>query len=171
MFRTKKIPPPEPANTGTEQLRRLLISHNRRRAMQVIAADINDTAAEKAGRELARSIASNMAGPDASPDVVTSLAKSTFASLSLPNVKVISDTTLQSFADGGDLALEGKKRLTAYLCGDHKTFDAERDAIVLANVKEPPTYTHPPRWVNPNQEIARAQAELRRVMQQARENA
>ncbi|MBR1070240.1 hypothetical protein ABIF66_008844 [Bradyrhizobium japonicum] len=168
MFNTKK-PPAEPANNGTEQLRRLLISRNRRRAMQAIATDINDVAAEKAGRELARNIASNMAGAGASPDVVTSLAKSTFANLSAPNIKVITETALQSFADGGDLSVDGKLRLTAYLCGDHKTYSAERDAIVLADIEEPPTYTHPARWENPNPAIRAAQAELRRVQAQARE--
>ncbi|MGQ2185267.1 hypothetical protein ACT4MK_18210 [Bradyrhizobium barranii] len=164
----KKTAPVEPANTGTEQLRRLLVSRNRRRSMQQIAVDLNDIAAEKAGRELARNIAANMAGPAASPDVVASLAKATFNNLPASNVRVITESALQSFADGGDLAVDGKVHLTAYLLGDHKTYNAERDEIVLADIKEPLTYTYPTRWEHPNPAIRKAQAELHRVQAEAR---
>jgi hypothetical protein len=156
-----KSTPTEP--TGTEQLRTLLIARIRRRSALAIAADINDLAAEKAGRELARTIAVNMAGPNASPVTLTSLANTTFASLPTPKVTVITEKALQGFADGADLSAEEKNWLVVSLLGAHKGFDAANDAIVLVNVPEVPPHRVPARWQHPDPVIREKLAQIERL--------
>jgi hypothetical protein len=73
---------------ATDKMRRMLITNTRRRSMLTIAKDVNDIIGERANRALAKSVAANMAGPGAPPDVVTALAKSTFANLPASNVKI-----------------------------------------------------------------------------------
>jgi hypothetical protein len=168
IFSRKEPPAPEPIS-GTELLRRQLISRVRRRSLIAIAGDINDLATTEANRATAKSIANNMAA-GASPDVAASLARTLLGNMpsASAETKVISDSALQAFVDGGDLSNAGKIWLVRYLDGDHKTFDAGRDEITLANPKEPATYTHAPQWRHPDPRIEQARAAYHAAVKAAR---
>jgi hypothetical protein len=164
---TKKVsaasPKPRPEQlTATEKMRCLLQARARRRSMLAIATDINDAAGEKSNRELARNIAANMAGPTASPETVSVLAKTTYNTLPVSTVKIISESALQGFADGSDLLSdEAKIALCEYLHGGFTTIDLETDRLQPTAANEPKLAGIPPvPYVNPNPEIAAAHKAL-----------
>jgi hypothetical protein len=119
IFTKKPATPPQPKLvSGTDIIRAQLKTQTRRRSLRAVAGDLNDIAGETANRLMARTIASNMAGPDASPETVTALAKTTFNSLSVSNVRIVSEAALQSFVDGTDLLADVVKvALAEYLHG------------------------------------------------------
>ena len=144
--------------TATDKMRRLLIPKTRRRSMLAVATDLNDAAGEKSNRALAKSIAANMAGPDASPATITALARTTLNTLPVSTVKIISESALQSFADGSEMLFDvAKIALCEYLHHGFTTIALKTDRLKPVASSEPSLVGIPPTpYVNPNPEIAAA---------------
>lgn len=159
-------PKPSKPLTATEKMRCLLQARARRRSMLAIATDINDIAGERCNRELARTIAANMAGPGTLPETVSVLAKTTYNTLPVSTVKIISESALQSFSNGSDrLSDEAKIALCEYLHGGFTTIDLETDRLKPTAANEPKLAgIPPPAYVNPNPEIAAAYKALHQAI-------
>ncbi|MGM4958196.1 hypothetical protein ACT4MK_19350 [Bradyrhizobium barranii] len=168
MFSRKPVA--EPEVTGTQALR----DHLKRRtsgpngtSFAKIASEVNDALNDIASRTAARDIARRMAPPDASEDAVRALA----ASLNLTTVAgtAVTGQQLANFVAGRNLDPAVKDQLTRFLHAGHAVFNAETDRLESAYRHQPHAMTGvPPQYVNPNPDIAKAQAACKAVMAAAR---